>query len=178
MKQSINNFLEFNGKNIIFLSKDGVYWIAIKPICEALNIDYIQQFKNVNLDVILSSKLCKHTMQLPNVQARKMICLPEKYIYGWIFSIRSESKELLEYKKQCYEILFDHFHGTITNRKELLQEKITVRQELVKIENELKANPVYIKLNNLKAEQMRLGKALLQNDNEIISQQLNLVFQE
>ncbi len=39
-------FLEFNGKNIIFLNVDGTYWIALKPICEALGVDYVRCFKN------------------------------------------------------------------------------------------------------------------------------------
>lgn len=39
-------FLKFNGKNIVFLSIDGTYWIAIKPICDALNIDADRSIKN------------------------------------------------------------------------------------------------------------------------------------
>lgn len=40
-------FLEFNDKKIIFLSVDGTYWIALKPICEALNVDWNRSYQNV-----------------------------------------------------------------------------------------------------------------------------------
>ncbi|MEM8568318.1 MAG: hypothetical protein AAGF85_17790 [Bacteroidota bacterium] len=33
-----SKFLEFNGKTIVFLAIDGEYWIALRHICEALNV--------------------------------------------------------------------------------------------------------------------------------------------
>jgi hypothetical protein len=29
-----------------------------------------------------------------DTQPRKYVCIPEKYVYGWIFSIKSDSEEL------------------------------------------------------------------------------------
>lgn len=174
MKQSITNFLEFNGKNLLFLSKDGEYFIALKPICEALNVDYIRQHKNTNDDPILGPVLSKQTMQIPDDQARNMVCLPEKYIYGWIFSIKSKSEELIKYKKICYEILFLHFHGTITSRKKLLQRKTDVSSELHQLTIDLKENEKYQRIEFLKAEQMRIGKELIENDNKTIIEQTKL----
>ncbi len=70
MKQSVTKFLEFNGKNLLFVTKDGIYWIAIKPVCEVLGVDYIQQFKNVNEDAILGPALAIQPMQVPGDQSR------------------------------------------------------------------------------------------------------------
>ena len=107
MNKQIVKFLEFKGKNIIYLTVDGTYWIAIKPICEVLNIEYTRQFKNLKNDAILASELAKQPMQIPgDDQLREYICLPEEFIYGWIFSIRSESAELEQYKRECYHVLF------------------------------------------------------------------------
>ena len=119
MKQSITKFLEFNGKNLVFLSNDGTYYVAVKPICEALQIDYIEQFKDIKKDSILGPVLCKHTIQIPGDQGRSMICLPEKYIYGWLFSVKSESLALLEYKRKCYELLYDFFMVLLLSVKSL-----------------------------------------------------------
>ena len=44
MEKSIRKFLEFNGKTIYFLSKDGDYWVAIKPICDALKLVCSKRF--------------------------------------------------------------------------------------------------------------------------------------
>ena len=101
MKKDIKKFLEFNGKSIHFLAVDGQYWIALKPICEALNVDYIRQFKNLKDDGVLSLLLSEQTMVAGDDKLRKMICLPEFFIYGWIFSIQSQSQELQAYKLEC-----------------------------------------------------------------------------
>jgi hypothetical protein len=48
----------------------------------------------------------------------KMVCLPLKFVFGWLFSInenrvKPEVKEhVLKYKIECYNALFNHFFGT------------------------------------------------------------------
>lgn len=177
MKQSLINFLEFNGKTLLFIAKNGIYYIAIKPVCEAINVDYIQQFKNLNADPILGPALCKYTMQIPDDQARNMVCLPESLVYGWIFSIQSASPYLLEYKRECYQVLFNYFHGTITSRRELLKEKARLELERSAREIKLLDNKEFIEWQRLKAEEARLGIALKRNDQEQVSEQKDL-FQE
>jgi hypothetical protein len=174
MKEQLEKFLEFNGKTLLFLSVSGTYWIAIKPICEALNVQYERQFKNINADPILGPALSKQTMQVPNDQARNMICLPEHLIYGWLFSIRSESQELLIYKKECYEVLFNYFHGTITRRKKLFEEKAKIQKERGKLELELRKDPEFVKLEDLRAREARIGKELKEMDKGELNEQLGM----
>lgn len=81
----MEKFLKFNGTDIIFVKEDGIYWIVLKSICEALNIDYIRSFKNVKKDEILGSVLSEQTIQVSKngkKQGRKMTCIPEEYVYG------------------------------------------------------------------------------------------------
>ena len=47
------NFLSFNEKTIYFKEVGNEYWIALKPICEALNVDYIRAYKNISEDETL-----------------------------------------------------------------------------------------------------------------------------
>ena len=56
------NFLSFNEKTIYFKEVGNEYWIAIKPICEALNVDYIRAYKNISEDENLSQLLSKQTI--------------------------------------------------------------------------------------------------------------------
>ncbi len=62
MNKKVSKFLEFNGKRIVLLVKDGTWWIAVKPICEALGVDYIRQFKNLKANRILSQLLSEQTI--------------------------------------------------------------------------------------------------------------------
>jgi len=53
MNKHIVKFLEFKGKNIVYLSANGRYWIAIKPVCEVLCVDYIRQYKNFTTCIVI-----------------------------------------------------------------------------------------------------------------------------
>ena len=58
MKSKIKKFLEFNGKTISFLCKEGEYWVAIKPICEALGVNYNRQYQNLKKRQNFRSCVC------------------------------------------------------------------------------------------------------------------------
>lgn len=174
MKQSIVKFLEFKGKNLLFLSKNGTTYIAIKPVCEAINVEYTRTFKNIQADPVLGPALAVQPMQVPGDQVRNMSCLPEHLVYGWIFSIQSASRELSEYKMECYEILFNHFHGAITGRRELLTLKARTEVDRSRMEMGLRSNPDFLKWEDLKAQEARIGKQLKSADRDEIIEQINL----
>lgn len=169
-----SKFLEFNGKNILFIDVDGENWIALKPICEALNVDYIRSFKNAKKHPILAPALSKQTMQVSKNdknQLRNVTCIPEYLIYGWIFSLRSESKELIEYQKTCYELLYNHFHGQIGNRKELLFKRKEVETLIFKQKELLKDNDeAYKILRDLEKQKKALSTELNSLDSNVINQ--------
>ena len=137
MKTETKKFLEFNGKTIFFVAADGQYWIAIKPICEALGVHYEHQRELLKKDEILSELPRHHGVVAADGKLRKMVCLPEFYIYGWIFNIQSSSPELLKYKWECYGVLYNYFHGVITGRKDLLIQKAKAQIEIDKAMNSL-----------------------------------------
>ena len=173
MKEELRKFLEYNGKIIFFVAVNGQYWIALKPICRALNVDYIQQFKNLKNDQVLAPVLCKHTMQVPGDQLRNYVCLPEFYIYGWIFQIQSQSSELLKYKWECYRVLYEHFHGTITGRKELLSEKAKAQVEIDKCMNTLDPE-VAFKLEKASKRLGQINRQLRESDIEVLEEEKTL----
>ena len=160
--------LSFNGKSIYFKEVSGEYWIAIKPICEVLEVDYIRAYKNLSEDDLLNRILSKQTIHDKSNRLQEMVCLPEKYIYGWIFSLRSRSGMLREYQLQCYEILFNYFNGTLIGRKRLLQKQETNQKEIERIEQQLRENQQYTALMKLKQERMRLKKQLKNIDKQTI----------
>lgn len=168
------HFLSFNGKNIIYVKVDKTYWIALKPICEALNVDYIRSFRNAKNDPILGSVLSEQTIQVAKngkKQGRNMTCIPEKYVYGWLFSLRSDSPELLAYKRTCYELLYNHFHGTITNRKELLMQREEVDNQIGKLKHQLKEKDESFKtLQHLQNQRKEICKQLNTIDDELVKQ--------
>lgn len=159
---------------MLFLAKDGTYWIAIKPVCEALGVEYTRTFKNLTKDPLLAPALAKQPMQVIGGQTRNMVCLPENWIYGWIFSINSSSPELLEYKKQCYEILFNFFHGSITRQQELIKQKVLIQKELGSLEADLVKDERFLRYQDLKKDERKLGYAIKDWWEDQVDDQLEL----
>lgn len=172
---SVQKFLEFNDKAIYFVAADGQYWIALKPICEALNVDYIRQFKNLKEDEILSQLLSEQTMVAADGKVRKMISLPEFYVYGWIFQIQSSSPELLKYKWECYRVLYNFFHGTITGRKNLLSAKAQAQIAINQAMNTLPTEAAIIIAKNQKIIS-QLNAQLRNLDGETLEEERTLFY--
>lgn len=168
MNKQIKNFLEFNGRTILFISNDGTYWVSIKSICEAIGVDHSAQVKRIKRDPILGSKWSKQTIQIPDNQPRNMVCVAEKFIYGWLFSIQSDNPDLIEYKWKCYELLYDYFQGSITYRNQILKEKSFEQLEIERIEAELADDPKYSKLIELKKSVRKKGIELKKLDEEFV----------
>jgi len=164
------NFIEFNGKRIHFVKKNGIYWIIIRSVCEALNVDYERQRRRINEDPILGSAPSNQTVQIEgDDQKRQYFCLPEEYIYGWIFSIQSNSEELLTYKKECYHVLFNHFHVVITKQTELYREISMEKKKSADYESRLYAIPEYQEFIDSKMRLARLWKQVREaaSDNDL-----------
>lgn len=174
MKNSIKKFLEFNGKAILFKSIDGQFWVALKPICEALYVQWINQFQRLKEDKILGQLLSNQIMVGADNRSRKMVALPEKYVYGWLFSIQSGSDALQNYKLKCYEVLYDYFHGSIGARSVTLIQKATDEQELAELEETLKVNTDFKRYNELKGRIARSGIVLKQLDKNFVDSQLSM----
>ena len=158
------NFIELNGKKIHFFKKKGIYWIIVKSVCEALNVDYEHQRRFINDDPILGSAPCIYTVQVTgDDQKRKHFCLPEEYVYGWILQIRSESPDLIAYKKECYHVLYCHFHGIIANQIELYREISKENKKISDYEVKLSQIPEYQECVNSKMRLARLWKSVRGN---------------
>lgn len=53
--QKHEKFLEFNGNKMFFLKVDGTYWIALKPILDALNLESDRYLKKTKRDAFFST---------------------------------------------------------------------------------------------------------------------------
>lgn len=174
MKNNIERFLEFNGKVIYFLGKEGQWWIAIKPICEALGVDYERQRKNFKIDPFWDQLPSIQTVVAADNKARKMLCLPEPYIYGWISNIQSSSPELIAYRRECYEVLYNHFHGAIGGRKNFIATKAQIMIEREQLLSSLSNNPEFARLRELEKLDKQANASLKQFDKDLLNEQLFL----
>jgi hypothetical protein len=163
-----------NGKEIVMTYADGRWWIAVKPICEVLNVEYTRQFKNLKEHRIFSRALAIQPTHDSSKRKQEMLCISEKYIYGWLSNIQSDSPELLSFQEECYEVLYNYFHGGQSKRNLVLKETTLIDREIEEVEKELQESPIAQKLNKLRAKKQLGIKTLKLLDKEIIGKQYSL----
>ena len=107
----------------ITIIQNGEKRVAVRPICDALGIDFSSQLQRLKRDEILSSTVVTITTVGGDGKDREMITIPFKFVFGWLFTIdtskvREDAKEaVMNYKMQCYDALYNHF----TRHEEFLE---------------------------------------------------------
>ena len=82
--------------------------IAIRPICEALGIDYSRQLKKIKDDADLGSVVGVTPTTGADGKTYEMCVLPVEFIFGWLFTINpanvnEEAREAVRrYRMECY----------------------------------------------------------------------------
>lgn len=124
--------------NVDIVSTSDEQLVAIKPICEAIGIDWEGQRQRIERDEILGSTACMIKAVANDGKEREMIAVPYMFIFGWLFSIdaskvNEKAKEsVLKYKMECYKVLFEHFTEPQTflkQKQEVMEKKVTEYQE-------------------------------------------------
>lgn len=122
----------------ITVIRNGEKRVAVRPICDALGIDFSAQLQRLKRDQILSSTVVTITTVGGDGKDREMITIPFKFVFGWLFTIdtskvRPEVKEMvIDYKIQCYEALYNHFarhEEFLEYRQKLIDERLLVYDE-------------------------------------------------
>ncbi|MFZ4547996.1 MAG: phage antirepressor N-terminal domain-containing protein [Bacteroidales bacterium] len=87
--------------------------VALKPICDALGIDYSTQVQRIKDDPILGSTVGLSPTVGADEKQREMVTIPFKFVFGWLFridsrNVKEESREsVLKYQLHCYNALYN-----------------------------------------------------------------------
>jgi hypothetical protein len=114
-EKSTKSVATINNQQIVIVSENGEDFVPIRPICDALGIEFSSQLKRLKRDEILNSTVVTVTTVGADEKQREMIAIPYRYVFGWLFTIdanqvRPEAREaVLAYQMQCYDALYDHF---------------------------------------------------------------------
>ncbi len=99
---------------------DGGVYVPIKPICDNLGVTLAGQRERINRDPVLSEIVTSVSVTLTQ-QARGMLCLPLKFIPGWLFGINANRvkpelrERIIRYQRECYDVLAEAFvEGRLT----------------------------------------------------------------
>ena len=99
--------------------------VAMKPINDALNLEWKCQRRNITEDPVLNSVTIITMATGADGKQYEMVCLPLDYLNGWLFKINAnrysgERREIIiRYQRECYRVLAEHF---LPNRKQIASE--------------------------------------------------------
>lgn len=169
-------FITVNKKRIIITTDKNERYIAIKPICEALGVNYRVQLDKIKCDEVLGQLCTLRGIVAADGKKREMHVIPFNFVFGWLFTInpknvKSEIKEnVILFRMQCYNALME----TFTKRNKILQVKHNYISERLKLEEELKTDDRYKKVLELKALEKDQSKILSNLDKGVYIEQLDL----
>ncbi len=112
--------MDFYGDQIhAALATDEEIYVPIRPICEALGLTWPGQWERIKGDPVLGDAVRSVQVSLTERGVRAALCLPLKFIPGWLFGIQTRRVKpelrdrILRYQRECYDVLWNAFKGDI-----------------------------------------------------------------
>lgn len=131
--------VDFRNDTLFAVERDDGVFVALKPIVQSMGLDWKAQHRRVSDDAVLREGMV--TMTMPSVGGvQETTCIRLELVNGWLFTIdesRVKDEEtrqrVLTYKRECYAVLFQHFHGKAGHVPEVKFEDEPSENESVKI---------------------------------------------
>ena len=136
--------VQFNHQTLTATLVNNIPHVALKPICNQLDLDWAAQFSKIKRHPVLNSTVVMMTTVAEDGRTREMLMLPLDYLNGWLFGIDSnrvkpEAKEtVLMYQRECFNVLANHFMPKQYGLKDLPPDMTLVKKSFINdMEDEL-----------------------------------------
>ena len=164
--------VKFHNKQIsCTVLPNGKIYVAIKPICDAIGIQSKNALLTIKKDSFLGAMVCTYTLLDSANRKFPMECLPLEFIHGWLFTINENlvnekaKPKLKEFKKECYQVLFNHFFGKYQYYEDNLAAKRILWSKRKAIQDQVK---------ELNSEAHRITKEIKEIDQAALRGQFQL----
>ena len=109
-----SKIVKFNNQQIPVYFVGDKPFVAMKPICENIGLDWEAQRQRIKRNHVLSQGA--FIIKVPsNGGNQQVVCLPFGMLNGWLMGVdankvRPEIKDtLIKYQLECYDVLYKHF---------------------------------------------------------------------
>lgn len=110
--------VNFRGDELYGFKQDDGTFLALKPMVEAMGLNWSGQFERVNRDPVLSKGIRVMRTPFGRGGAQETVCIKLDLVNGWLFGIDSSrikdesvKQKVILYQEECYQVLYDHFGG-------------------------------------------------------------------
>lgn len=118
--------IQFHGHDVVTIAHgNGKIFVAIKPICDAIGLEWSAQFRRVQRDLVLGSTIAMMAIVAEDGKLREMLCLPLNMLNGWLFGVDAKrvkpelQETVIAYQRECYDVLDAHFRGKALAQNEI-----------------------------------------------------------
>lgn len=108
--------VEFHGQPVLAIIRDGKPYVAMRPICHNLALDWDGQRQRIKRQPTLNKGAVM--INAPSAGGEQShLCLPLSMLNGWLFGVdvnrvREEIRpKLMCYQEECFDVLHQHFMG-------------------------------------------------------------------
>ena len=132
--------IPFKGWDLVtFINeKDGDTMVAVRPIAEAIGVDWGSQWRKIQKDPrFMCSLMTSHDS---TGRKQEMFCLPVKQLNGWLYGINANRvkvsirPKLLAFQEECHMAIHHHMNGSVSKEvvdalyKIIEQQQITINR--------------------------------------------------
>jgi hypothetical protein len=102
---------------------DGEHFVALKPLCEALGLDWEAQRKRTQRNPQFSTPVHMNGSWAQDGKNRDMLCIPVRQVGMWLCTINANRvsehvrPKLLAFQEQLQVVIHDHLTGRLTMEK-------------------------------------------------------------
>lgn len=119
---------------LIRLGEDGEIYVALRPIVEALGLDWSAQYRRVGRDPVLSEEVKMISVAVTATEmrqrgegAKSYLCLPKQFLSGFLFGVnanrvRKELRErVIQWQREAHLFLDAAFTGDAESAMEAMR---------------------------------------------------------
>lgn len=110
--------VDFRGDTLFAVENDDGHFVALKPIVDAMGLDWSAQLKRVKRDPILSEGMVMMATPFGRGGGQESVCLKLELVNGWLFTIETGrikddevKSRVITYQRECYQVLHERFAG-------------------------------------------------------------------
>lgn len=155
----------FHGHALLTIKDGETVRVAMKPICDAIGLDWSAQFRRIERHPVLGSTVAMMAMVAEDGKQREIVTLPLDFINGWLFGIDANrvrpalKDRLIDYQRECFAALAAYWQqGVATNpraRAATIPQLLATGREVRRLLQELKreTNPALRRTLHAQLEQ-------------------------
>jgi len=119
-----------NGVKITAVDDHSTQLVPIRPICEALGVNYSSQYEKLKEHPLFASAILLSRTTGADGKQYEMACIPLSHLTGWLVTIHPGNvkeevrPKLVEFQQRCIDVLYEHFFGGLRKENERNHEEI------------------------------------------------------